>query len=197
MKLSSEAAGGISITPVVVEELPTRELIEHLLRITGKDELRIREILHRGTLVTGGSRFRWSGWDADPDGLRAVLATFPDPDPSLPFAGERCLRAVLHGGREAIELSREAAERKGRFEHRSFWESLMEVIAAGEVAYAGYSYGDQADRYLRVFSAAEAECLRAESRRVSYSTLREQIRSAVFSRAELYAARRKSESGAR
>ena len=65
VKLSSEVAEAISITPVVLQELPVRELVEHLLGIAGKDESRIREILLRGTLVSGASRFRWAGWDAD------------------------------------------------------------------------------------------------------------------------------------
>ena len=35
VKLSSEAAEAISLTPVVVQDLPTIELIEHILGITG------------------------------------------------------------------------------------------------------------------------------------------------------------------
>ncbi len=38
VKLSSEAADSISLTPVVVQELPVRDLIEHMLGVTGKDE---------------------------------------------------------------------------------------------------------------------------------------------------------------
>ena len=70
VKLSSEVAEAISITPVVLQELPVRELVEHLLGIAGKDESRIREILRRGTLVSGASRFRWAGWEADLESLR-------------------------------------------------------------------------------------------------------------------------------
>src|SRR5450756_1325760 len=64
VKLSSEAAESISITPVVVQEMPVRELVEYMLGVTGKDEARIRELLLRGSLVSGASRFRWTGWDA-------------------------------------------------------------------------------------------------------------------------------------
>src|SRR5438874_1143259 len=66
VKLSSEAAEGISITPVVAREMPLRELVEYMLGVTGKDEGRVRELLLRGTLVSGASRFRWAGWEADP-----------------------------------------------------------------------------------------------------------------------------------
>src|SRR5438874_13125515 len=103
VKLSSEAAGSISLTPVVVQELPVRELIEHMLGITVKDGPRIRDLLLRGTLVAGASRFRWQGWPAELEDVRQLLATFPDADPSRPFAAERCVRAILRGGRQAIE----------------------------------------------------------------------------------------------
>src|SRR5438128_12430511 len=97
VKLSSEAAESISITPVVIRDIPMRELIEHMLGITGKDGPRLHELLLRGTLVAGASRFRWTGWDADSDAIRSLLATFPDPDPGRPFSAERCVRAALRG----------------------------------------------------------------------------------------------------
>jgi len=128
VKLSSEVAGAISITPVVLQELPVRELVEHLLGVAGKDESRIREILLRGTLVSGASRFRWAAWEADLESLRELLATFPDADPSRPFAAAGCIRAILRGGRHAIEIPREAAARKSLFQRKTFWDLLMEVI---------------------------------------------------------------------
>ena len=127
VKLSSEAAESISITPVVVQEMPVRELVEYMLGVTGKDEARIRELLLRGTLVSGASRFRWAGWDAELEDLRELLATFPDPDPSRRFAAANCTRATLRGGRQPIEISREAGTRKGLFQRQSFWDALMKV----------------------------------------------------------------------
>ena len=189
VKLSSEVAEAISITPVVLQELPVRELVEHLLGIAGKDESRIREILLRGTLIIGASRFRWAGWDADVASLRELLATFPDADPSRPFAAAGCLRATLRGGRHAIEIPREAAARKALFQRKSFWDLLMEVVGASGPAYSGYSYRDRADRYLREFTPAEAERIRAAASAVRYSTLGDQIRSAGFVQAELHVTR--------
>jgi hypothetical protein len=189
VKLSSEVAEAISITPVVVQELPVRELVEHLLGIAGKDEPRIREMLLRGTLVSGATRFRWAGWDADVASLRELLATFPDADPARPFASAGCIRATLRGGRHAIEIPREAAARKSWIQRKTFWDVLMEVAGASGPAYCGYSYRDRADRYLREFTAAETERVRAAASAVRYSSLREQIRSVGFARAELYATR--------
>jgi hypothetical protein len=189
VKLSSEAAEAISITSVLLQELPVRELVEHLLGIAGKDESRIREILLRGTLIIGASRFRWAGWDADVASLRELLATFPDADPARPFAAAGCIRATLRGGRHAIEIPREAAARKSLFQRKTFWDLLMEVVAASGPAYSGYSYRDRADRYLRQFTPAETERVRAAATAVRYSALRDQIRREGFVQAELYVTR--------
>ncbi len=187
VKLSSEAAEAISVTPVVVQELAIRDLIGHLLGIAGKDEGRIRELLLRGTLVSGASRFRWTGWEAAPEDLRPLLATFPDPDPTLPLAVERCIRAVLRGGRHAVEIPREAARQKGLLQRAAFWDVLMESAAGA--SYVGYSYRERADRYVREWNANEAERLRAASAGLRYSTLREQIRAVAFTSVELFVPR--------
>jgi hypothetical protein len=189
VKISSEAAEAITLTPVVVQDLPVRELIEHMLGVAGKDEARIREILLRGTLVAGASRFRWAGWEAGAEDLRALLTTFPDPDPSLPFDPARCFRAVLRGGRRAIEIPREAAARKGLFRRATFWDTLMEIAGGGGAVYSGYSYRSRADLYMRDFSATEVESLRAANQALRYSTLRGQIEVMGFGMAELYAIR--------
>jgi hypothetical protein len=189
VKLSSEAAESISLTPVVVRELPTRELVEHMLGIAGKDEARIREMLLRGTLVSGASRFRWAGWEAEPESLRALLATFPDAEPERPFVASRCIRAVLRGGRQAIELPREDLMRKSLFQRTSFWETFLAVVAEARPDYAGYSYRDRADRYLREFSVAETERVRTAAQTVKFSTLRDRIVSVAFASAELFAGR--------
>jgi hypothetical protein len=164
-------------------------LLEQVLGLTGKDEARIREVLLRGTLVVGASRFRWQGWEPDPTGMRALLATFPDPDPSRPFAAEQCVRMILRGGRQPVEIHREAASHKRLFQRDSFWDLVMQVTAAAELRYGGYLYRERADRYLRDFTAAEVEQIRTGSSRVKYSTLREQILTAAFQKVELLATR--------
>ena len=189
VKLSSEAAESIALTPVVVQEMALRELVEHVLGVTGKDETRIRDLLLRGTLVSGATRFRWAGWESEPEGLRELLSGFPDPDPLRPFETARCVRAILRGGRSAIEVAIESCSRKGLFQRRSFWDELMEVSGAGAAQYLGYSYRDRADRYLREFSRDETGRLRSASRSVRYSTLRDQIRTVEFVQAELFVKR--------
>jgi hypothetical protein len=189
VKLSSEAAESISITPVVVQEMPVRELVEYMLGVTGKDEARIRELLLRGSLVSGASRFRWTGWGAVLEDLRELLATFPDPDPSRRFAAANCTHATLRGGRHPIEISREAGTRKGLFQRQSFWDELMKLTSAAVPVYAGYSYRERSDRYLREFTPAELGQLRTASGMVRYTTLSDQIRTLAFTQAELYVKR--------
>jgi hypothetical protein len=194
VKLSSEAAEGISITRVVVQDLALRDLVEHMLGITGKNESRVRELLLRGTLVSGASRFRWTGWEADLDGLRELLATFPGDDPARPFQSARCVRAVLRGGRQAIHIPREAVAPKPALLKKwlrkaSFWDVLMDLASAGEIQYLHYSYKDRADCFRFDIPLAAAEKLRAASEAVKYSSLRDQIRSAGFVWAELYVER--------
>jgi len=189
VKLSSEAAEGIALTPVVVQELPIRELVEHLLGLTGKDEPRIRELLRRGTLVSGATRFRWTGVEAELEAIHSIVATFPDPDPARPFAAERCLRATLRGGRQTIEIPREAGQRKGLFQRATFWDLLMEVAGAGPMTYAGYSYRERADRYLRELSLGEATRLRENCDLLKFSTLSGQIRAVAFGQVDLWVKR--------
>lgn len=189
VKLSSEAAEAIALTPVVVQELPMRELIEHMLGVVGKDVARMREILLRGTMVAGASRFRWVGWAVDEVELGALLATFPDADPSQAFAAARCLRVVLRGGRQPIEIRREIAAGRGLFSREKFWDVLMEIAAAAPLSYVGYSYRDRADRFQRELTLDETTRLRAASDSVKYSTLRDQIRMVAFTSIEVVATR--------
>jgi hypothetical protein len=189
VKLSSEEAGAITITPVVVQELPLRELVEHMLGLAGKDEARIAEILRRGVLVVGASRFRWESCDADPEGLRELLATFPDADPARIFDPARCQHTVLRGGQRAIELPREALAHRPFLRRTSYWDVLMDVVSQPAPAYGGYSYRERADWYTRVFEPAELERLRAASGAIRFNTLRDMIRMGTFTRAELFVGR--------
>src|SRR4029077_1790725 len=118
-----------------------------------------------------------------------LLATFPDPEPGRPFAAERCIRATLRGGRQPIEIPRDAATRKSLFQRESFWDLLRELTAAAPPAYSGYGYRDRADRYVREFTHAETERIRAAGSAVKYSTLRDLIRSVAFTQADLHVTR--------
>ena len=189
VKLSSEVAESISITPVVIRDIPIRELIEHMIGITGKDEARLHDLLLRGTLVSGASRFRWTGWDADREAIREALASFPDPDPERRFAPELCVRAALRGPGRRIEIPREIGQRKPLFRRTSFWDTLMGVAASSEVRYVDYVYRERADCYSAPLSLAALERLRESARLVKYSTLQQQILHTNLESVDLFVAR--------
>jgi hypothetical protein len=193
VKLSSEAAEYISLTPVVVQQMPTRALVEHILAITGKDESRIRDLLLRGALVSGASRFRWTGMEADEAGLHALLASFPDPDPSRPFLASRCGRATLRGPRQPVEIPREIGSQRrlldGILRRASFWDLLMGIAASRVPRYCDYSYRDRADIYQLALDPQDAKRIRDASRLVRYTALEAQILIAPIESLELYVIR--------
>ena len=189
VKLSSEAADSISITPVVIRDIPTRELIEHMLGVTGKDAVRVHELLLRGTLVSGASRFRWAGWDAGREAIESALGTFPDPDPRRPFSPERCIRAALRAPGRRIEIAREVGQRKPLFRRSTFWETLMGVVASSETRYVDYSYRERADCYSAVLSLAGLERLRVSAGLVKYTTIQQQIRQINLETVDLFVTR--------
>ena len=189
VKISSEVAEFISITPVVVREMPARELIEAMLGVTGKDAARVREILRRGSLVEGASRFRWDALDADQPAIESVLATFPDPDPARPFTRGLCLRAVLKGPNTRIDIPRQAGSERRIFRKRSFWEVLMEFAEAAAPRYLGYSYRERADHYAIPVAPVESVRLCASASTVRYSGLAAQVRRARLDSIDLYVER--------
>ena len=193
VKLSSEAAEYVSITPVVVQEMPVRDLVEHMLGITGKDEARVRDLLLRGTLVSGASRFRWTGLEAPPESVRSLLASFPDADPSRPFDASPCTRVVLRGPRQPVGIPREIGKARGVWarivRRKTFWDLLMEIASAGIPQYSGYSYRDRADVYQLALGAADVQRLREGARLVPFTALQNQIRVAPVEAAEFYVVR--------
>lgn len=193
VKLSSEAAEYVSLTPVVVQEMPLRDLVEHMLGVTGKDEARICDLLLRGTLVSGASRFRWAGWEADMASVRSLLAAFPDPDPARPFISTQCTRVILRGPRQPITIPREAAIRRGPLarllRRQSFWDHLMAIAESTASSYGGYSYRDRADVYHLPLTVPESQRVRDAAHLVRYTALEAQIRSAQIELVELYVVR--------
>lgn len=189
VKLSSEAAEYVSLTPVVVRDMPVRELVEQMLGITGKSEARVRELLLRGTLVSGASRYRWTGWEADRDAIASLLAGFPDPMPGRSFSPAHCVRISLHGGKVPIEISRESGSRKPLFHRTSFWDRMMELAGTAGPRYLDYSYRERADVYQARISAEMATQVRSASGALKYSVLREQIRASALDAADLYVVR--------
>lgn len=188
VRLSSEAAGYVAMSPVVVRELPLLELTTEIVSVSGVDLERVREIFRRGSLVSGASRFRWEGLTVEENEARALLARLPTPDTSLLFPADRCDRVVFSGSRSRIEVSRDAARQRRLLRRNNYWAAILSV--ASGAAYVTYSYRDRADRFDVVLSPRQVEDLKeAAARLLKYEALARQIRDASFERVEFYAAR--------
>jgi hypothetical protein len=181
IKISSEDAGSIALTPVVVRDMPVRELVELMLGVTGKDPQRIRELLKRGTFVSGASRFRWTGVEMD---VADILASLPDPDPTRPFDATKCVLAILRAGVKKIELTREAAQKKHLFQSGTFWDLLLTTIQAPQ--YLDYSYKQHADVYRAPVAMSAARTLADGSKLLAYTVLADQVRAIVLDTVDFY-----------
>ncbi len=182
VKLSSEAAEYVSLTPVVVREMEAGELVEQILGVTGADAGRVREALKRGSLVSGGSRYRWAGIECEAAEVEALIAKLPGPQPGRKFEAERCVRVVLSGGGARVEIPKEAAAEKKLLKRASFWDAL--TAEAAELEYAGYLYRERADRYAGVVSEEAGARIRARAGLLRYEGLARQVAAGKWERAE-------------
>ncbi len=176
VKLSSEEAGAIAVTAVVVREMPLGELVALMLDLAGKDAARVRELLLRGTLVSGASRYRWAGWPADLGDLVELLAALPGPDPARPFAPDRCVQVSMQGHALRAGVPPAALARRRLLHRRSFWDVLMEAVAGGGLEYAGYSYKERADRFRLKLTAELSRHIRENAGLLCYTSLEHPIR---------------------
>lgn len=189
VKISSEDAGAVSITPVVARDMPLGELVELMLGVAGKDPARLGELLLRGGFVSGASRFRWQGFDAEPAAIEALIRTFPGDEPGRAFTRMLCIRAVLSGPAAVIRLDREAAGARRFFRRRTFWDVLMEIAETGAPRYLEYSHKERADHYAVALPVETAARLREAAGAMLYSSLEAQVRRAQLETLDLYVER--------
>lgn len=174
------------MTPVVHQVMPLRDLVEVVLGTTGKDPSRVREVLLRGAVVQGASRFRWESLAASGEDLEAVLLTFPDPDPSRPFRDKQCTGARFRAGRHVIEVPREIGAQRRLFKRRSFWDELMAVAARSTAEYIDYSYRTRSDQYRVALTPENSAAIQQAAELLRYSAPAEQLRANALSAVELW-----------
>ena len=194
VKISSEAAGYVSLTPVARREMPLADVAELVLAVTGKAPSRIRDILRRGSFVSGASRYRWEPIEMLGEAMTAMLARFPDSDPTRALQAEKCFLIILRGGRSSVEIRRDFASEKRFLRRRSFWDVLMPLIDARVIdpraaEYRHYSYAEKADLYTVALSSDAVAAIHENAKLLKYSTVIEQLRYADLKVAEAYAAR--------
>jgi hypothetical protein len=151
VRYTEEEAGYVSFRPVVRQSFRPDELLDMVLSVTGKDPARIRQIFRSGTVVFHFYRYWWTGFDVDETELAALLARFPDPDPSRQFRSADCTTVAIESGatppRPAVEVHREAISRPGLFRRRTLWDALLAELASTPLAYQDYSFAHHADLY--------------------------------------------------
>lgn len=160
VKLSPEEGGAITLSPVLVQQMPMRDLLKEILAITGKEEGRVAECLARGTLVTGGTRYRWNGWKVESLALQMALRQFPDADASRPFLFPACVSILLWSGNHSVEIPREQGSLRRWLRRHSFWDVLGTVCAETAPAYVTFDYRREADRYEWALAPAIASRIR-------------------------------------
>lgn len=179
VRYTEEEAEYLSVRPVVRQVFRLDELIDMLLAVSGKDAVRIRQVLRSGTTVFHYYHYWWDGFDADAEELVAVLARFPDPDPARAFRGEECTGVLLESGhptRSATEVRREAAVRKPLFRSRSLWDAFLHLAGQRAPAYLSFSYERRADLYELPVTAEQAVQLTAAAGRLAPRPLRATLR---------------------
>jgi hypothetical protein len=189
VKISSEAAGYISFTPVARQELEPGELVERILAVTGKRLSRVRDILSRGSFVSGSSRYRWEAFEPDSAELESLLHRFPDDDPGRPFEAAKCAKVVLQSRRGSVELEPETASRRRLFSKTSFWEVLLATVESAHPNYQRYSYSDQADVYQVKLPPEILQPLMARTNLLKYRGLARELRALDPDVAELFVKR--------
>jgi hypothetical protein len=184
VKISSDSAGAIALTPVVVQEMTVAELAEHVVAVCSKDAVRIRDIIQGGSLVSGASRLRWEGWSATEEEVALLLSGFPDPDPGRPLQFDRCATVILHAGAQKVVVPRKAAEKRKLLRKKSLWSVLSSLPA--QASYSGYSYREKCDVYRMSLPAAGKTALRDASALVPYASLAHQLSSLSFHEIEFH-----------
>ncbi len=185
VRISSEAAGQIALTPVIVQEMPVEDLIAILAGPIGPDAARIRDLLARGMIVDGASRFRWEPIHTDDASVQLVLSRLPGPEPSRRFEAARCVQARFCGPNGTVELSKESASRKRLLSRRTFWSALMDRTTALSPEYIGYSHRRHADEYRIYLSHSDVSRMIEEARKLAGQSLADRLRRVDFETIEL------------
>jgi len=179
VRYTEEEAEYLSVRPVVRQTFRGDQLLDMILRVTGKDAPRIGQILRGGTIVFHAYRYWWTGFEPAEEELRAALAAFPDPQPDRPFRAAECTAVVVESGggvsRRAVEITRAEASHKRLFVSATFWESLTALGVQEAPRYTEYSYERGADVYVLPLEPRHVESLARNAQRAAPRDLRNRL----------------------
>jgi len=183
---TEEDAQYLTVRPVRRQSFRPPELVDMIVRVTGKNAGRVLHILRTGSLVFHFYRYRWNPIELSEQELGPLLAGFADPDPSREFRQGECTvvlavppaTAASPGSGDVLlppvlaEFHRDAAQKKRLFSARGVWDVLMEPAIGQRPAYAGYSYARQADVYRLELSRESAAALALAAAKLAPRDLR-------------------------
>ena len=163
------------MTQVFVQSMDLHDLVERMLGYTGKDPDLVRQVISRGSFVSGATRMRWDGFAISQNEVALVLAKFPSAEPWRAFDVGNCVGAQLLEGRIPIEIPWKVASAKRFLRRKSFWDVLMQCAVAQPLEYAEYSYRLRSDRYRRVLLVSESTLLKEHTSLLTHAGLAQQI----------------------
>ncbi len=176
VKYTEEEAEYISMRPVVSQTFRAAELVDMIVRVSGKDSERVQQILRSGTIVFHSFRYWWQGFEPDMAALREALASYPDADSSRPFRGEDCGEIILESSgsppRYSLRVTREEAGKRRLLRSRSFWDCLMDFAKENALRYREYSYALNGDIYAAAANLEQVARLAREASQYASRTLR-------------------------
>jgi hypothetical protein len=179
VKYTEEEAEYLSMRPVVRQTFRAAELVDMIVRVSGKDSERVQQILRSGTIVFHSFRYWWQGFEPDAAALREILATYPDADAGRAFRSEDCREIILESSgspaRHSLRVTREEASRRRLLRSRSFWDSLIEFTKSSAPRYREYSYALYGDIYAVALSAEQVARLAGDASRLAPRRLRTDI----------------------
>jgi hypothetical protein len=166
VRFTEDDAGYVTVRPVVRQVFRLAELVDMVLSVTGKNELRVQQIFRAGTVVYNGFRYSWDGFAPEANELADLLAPFPDDEPSRGFNATAVATVFLEIGggtqRSVIAVARQEASAKRLFHKRSPWEILLSVMRESAPRYEKYSHAQRGDVYRLHLSAEAALAFRKE-----------------------------------
>ena len=179
MRFTEEDAGYVTVRPVVKQVFRLAELVDMVLSVTAKNVPRVQQIFRAGTVVYNGYRYRWEGFHSEIGELTALLAPYPDDEPSRPFdfAAASTVSFESGGGtqRSQLDITRQEASARRLFHAQSPWEILLNAARVSAPRYEKYSYLHRADLYRLPMPPEASLALRNETFEAASRPLRKRL----------------------
>jgi hypothetical protein len=165
LRYSDDAAGYVSMSPVVKQTFRRGELIDMIVSVVGKDPARVQQVLQTGAVVYSGYRYTWDSLTADLSEIELIVASLPDDDPARAFGPSEASTVLLESGggtqRSVIEVDRQDASAKKLFGKASPWDLLLKFAANDTPRYERYSHARHADLFRLTLSYEHGQRLLA------------------------------------